>query len=75
MWSLRTDYEADSARLAEATAAARGLAAGAAELDAMRAAQRATAERIALLQGLLQARRPRLPGGTAHGVLWWTQDA
>ena len=56
MWSLRRDYEADSARLAEATAAAQGLAAGAAELDAMRAAQRATAERIALLQGLLQAR-------------------
>ena len=58
MWSLRRDYKADSSRLAEATAAARGLAAGAAELDAMRAAQCATAERIALLQGLLKARCP-----------------
>ena len=62
MWALRRDYEQDAAQLAGAVAATESLERSAAELEAVRGQQSVTAERIAALQVLLQARgSPGLP--------------
>ncbi len=58
MTDLRANYEEHAQLVASAEEAALNVQQGAAELDAMRKEQQALSQRIALLQGLLQARPP-----------------